>query len=163
MDRTDFWSLLLSGKGSLPYSKGDLDHYIFDSFTIANEMLSLRGSIQPDPFSPAHVPHMSIKAMSEPTSESSTTVVRDSIFPYEEEEDEGEDEDGIDTFERLGRMGDEAVALEAKRKAEEAREAEAVMRKEKESKKKKKKKRKNGVDEEGNKVTSKSRHKRSQS
>jgi DNA-directed RNA polymerase I subunit RPA43 len=83
-------------------------------------MLSLRGSIQPDPFSPAHVPQMTMKAMSEPASESSTAVVRDVILPFEEEEEEeeGEDEE-IDMFERLGRMGDEAVALEAKRRAEE--------------------------------------------
>lgn len=96
-------------------------------------MLSLRGSIQPDPFSPAHVPQMTMKAMSEPASESSTAVVRDVILPFEEEE-EGEDEE-IDMFERLGRMGDEAVALEAKRRAEEEA-TEAAKAKEKKRKRK---------------------------
>jgi len=135
---------------------------IYDRFTIANEMLSLRGSIQPDPFSPAHVPQTTIKAMSEPASESSTAVVRDAMLPFQEEESEGGEDEEIDMFERLGRMGDEAVALqlEAKRRAEEEV-AEAAKAKEE---KKKKQKRKDSGDE--GKVKSKSmskgeRHKRS--
>src|ERR1700691_3608480 len=112
-------------------------------------MLSLRGSIQPDPFSPAHVPQTSMKAMSEPASESSTAVVRDAILPLEEEEEEeeGTNESGVDTFERLGRMGDEAAAKAAKRRAEEAKEAEAENE---EKERKKKRKRKDGdIDGEG--------------
>jgi DNA-directed RNA polymerase I subunit RPA43 len=115
-----------------------------DRFTIANEMLSLRGSIQPDPFSPAHIPQTTMKAMSEPASESSTAVVRDVMLPFqeeEEEEEEGEDEE-IDMFERLGRMGDEAVVLEAKRRAEEAAKA-------KEDKKKKRKRKDSGNEGKG--------------
>jgi DNA-directed RNA polymerase I subunit RPA43 len=120
-------------------------------------MLSLRGSIQPDPFSPAHVPQTSMKAMSEPASESSTAVVRDAILPLEEEEEEGTNESGVDTFERLGRMGDEAAAKAAKRRAEEAKEAEAENEEEKERKKKRKRKDGN-IDGEG-KVKSKSKSK----
>jgi len=77
-----------------------------------------------------------MKAMSEPASESSTAVVRDVMLPSQEEEGEGEEEE-IDMFERLGRMGDEAVVLEAKRRAEEAAKA-------KEGKKKKRKRRDSG-------------------
>jgi DNA-directed RNA polymerase I subunit RPA43 len=96
---------------------------------------------------------MTMKAMSEPASESSTAVVRDAILPFDkEEEEEDDDDDGVDMFERLGKMGDKAVA---KRRAEE--EAEIA------GGEKKKKKKRNAVGEEG-KVKSKSKrekHKRS--
>jgi DNA-directed RNA polymerase I subunit RPA43 len=103
-------------------------------------MLSLQGSLQPDPFSPAHVPRTTMKAISEPPSESSTAVVRDVILPLEEEEEGYDEEDEVDTFERLGRMGDEAVALEMKQRTDEAKEVEAAEEKERERKKKRKRK-----------------------
>jgi len=132
-------------------------------FTIANEMLSLRGSIQPDPFSPEHVPRPLGKATSEPASESSTAVVRNSVMQFEEEEEgdregeEDEDDSEVDTFERLGRMGDEAAALEAKRRAEEMQEVQVVKEK------KKKRKRKDSDEVVEGKIKSKSKgekHKR---
>jgi len=105
-------------------------------------MLSLRGSIQPDPFSPTHVPTPSIihtKAMSEePASESSTAVVRDYVFPPGEEEEEVGVGSEVDTFEKLGRMADEEV----RRRAEEVKERE--RQEEEEQKKEKKRKRKDG-------------------
>ena len=84
-----------------------------------------------------------MKAISEPPSESSTAVVRDVILPLEEEEDYDEEEE-VDTFERLGRMGDEAVALEMKRRADETREVEAAEENENEKERKQKRKRKDG-------------------
>jgi DNA-directed RNA polymerase I subunit RPA43 len=111
-------------------------------------MLSLRGSIQPDPFSPTHVPTPSIirtKAMSEePASDSSTAVVRDYVFPPGEEEEEVGVGSEVDTFEELGRMADEEV----RRRAEEVKERE--RQEEEEQKKEKKEKKRKRKDGEGN-------------
>lgn len=102
-------------------------------------MLSLRGSLQPDPFSPTHVPEVAIRGVSEVPSESSTAVVRSAILAFEEEEDLPFDEyDGIesgeDTFARLGRLGDDARAAR-----EREREAEVALEQEKKKEKKKRK------------------------
>ena len=103
-----------------------------DRFTIANQMLSLQGSLHDDPFSPLHVP-APMKANSErAASESSTAVVR----AYVEEEEEEESE--VDTFEKLGRMADEAEAAEQRRIAAEQKEKDL----EKENTKKRKRKEK---------------------
>ncbi|TFK53676.1 hypothetical protein OE88DRAFT_1655913 [Heliocybe sulcata] len=91
--------------------------------TVANNMLSLIGSIQPDPFSPDHVPvnMSSIQAEAEPNEDEAPVL------------DEGEvdsDEDD-DPFAKLGKMGDEA-----KRKAEETATAKKKEKKEKKRKRK---------------------------
>jgi DNA-directed RNA polymerase I subunit RPA43 len=80
--------------------------------TVANEMLSLLGSIQVDPFSPAHVPGPSTKA---------TQFVSDDEVQQDEPpviSEDGDDESDEDTFQQLGRKADEAAAQEANRKAE---------------------------------------------
>jgi len=137
------WVHSLSG-ATLGGPDGFLEFTVI-GFTIANEMLSLRGSIQLDPFSPAHVLQTSMKTSEEP-SETSTAAVRDAVFPpEEEEEEEGSD---VDTFEQLGRMSDNAVAMEAKRRAEEAKEYE--------TRKKQKRKRKDREEDEKVKMKSKS-------
>lgn len=81
-------------------------------------MLSLLGSIQPDPFSPAHVPQAG--PPSKPLDEESDQ----DEFPVEETAFGGHEEDDIDidsdedTFGMLGRKADEAAAKEAIRRAE---------------------------------------------
>ncbi|ESK88455.1 dna-directed rna polymerase i complex subunit rpa43 [Moniliophthora roreri MCA 2997] len=102
--------------------------------TIANEMLSLLGSLQKDPFSPLHVPATKNSETSDAENAEKVDTELRALTPVGNEEEQGviSDEDE-DTFKTLGRKADEA-----KKKAEEARERE----KDKEKEKKKKKKRK---------------------
>jgi len=95
--------------------------------TIANQMLSLIGSIQHDPFSPEHVPSHA------PTLTSDTQprqVV--ALMPPDQLELEldGDQSDHEDTFEMLGRMGD--AAREAEERAKQDEVAKKVKRKRKE-------------------------------
>ncbi|KAG9316722.1 hypothetical protein JVU11DRAFT_2782 [Chiua virens] len=109
---------------------GDPDGYVeftVIGLTIANEMLSLQGSIQPDPFSPEHVPH--------PNKEPSPAFARDGTSDVEDhhegdradKEDEDEDESDGDTFRYLAKLSDEArAAQEAKRAQEEGERVDAL-------------------------------------
>ncbi|KII92251.1 hypothetical protein PLICRDRAFT_103985 [Plicaturopsis crispa FD-325 SS-3] len=121
--------------------------------TVANEMLSLLGSIQLDPFSPDHVPDTgnAKRAASEPASDISLDDLavdnqldvgreeeEESIRQYEKEEEEEGEEEEEDPFQQLGRLGDEAAAREAERRAEEAAEA-AKAKAEKAERKRKRK------------------------
>ncbi|THH00752.1 hypothetical protein EW026_g1827 [Hermanssonia centrifuga] len=94
--------------------------------TIANQMLSLIGSIQLDPFSPEHVPDHTIAVASTRQRPAESAPNVDDVEILEE----ASDSDDEDTFEALGRLGDEAAAKEAKRKTNEA-EAEKKERKRK--------------------------------
>lgn len=113
------------------------------SMTIANQMLSLVGSIQPNPFSPEHVPKAAVTT-------SSTTTARparhDPTLMSEREVDalieDAEDSSEEDAFQKLGRLGDEAEAAE--RRAREA--AEEAARKEKKRKRRESKAQENGGD-----------------
>lgn len=113
------------------------------SLTIANQMLSLVGSIQPNPFSPEHVPKAAVTT-------SSTTTARparhDPTLMSEREVDalieDAEDSSEEDAFQKLGRLGDEAEAAE--RRAREA--AEEAARKEKKRKRRESKAQENGGD-----------------
>ncbi|KAI0355602.1 hypothetical protein OH77DRAFT_1424543 [Trametes cingulata] len=102
--------------------------------TIANQMLSLVGSIQPDPFSPEHVPKAAVTTATSSSKTAAGASRTDTVMLSEREVDamieEGEDSDEEDAFQRLGRMGDEAEAAE--RRARE--EAEKAERKEKKRK-----------------------------
>ncbi|KAF8557602.1 hypothetical protein OG21DRAFT_1434805, partial [Imleria badia] len=83
-------------------------------------MLSLQGSIQPDPFSPDHVAHPDRAASSSPfrQDEASEVEAQDGGGKEEEEDEEESDEDG---FKHLARLTDEAQATQkAKRAKEEA-------------------------------------------
>jgi len=104
--------------------------------TVANQMLSLIGSIQPDPFSAEHdsggVPTAQARQAA-PSSLDAHGVPRDV-----EGEDDSSDED---TFGMLGRLGDEAAAKEAQRRAEE----EAASAKERKRKRKAEKSQAAGV------------------
>ena len=98
--------------------------------TVANEMLSLLGSIQPDPFSPEHTIHTQSK-------KGAHSEVEEDVVEEKSELDDGlEDDSDEDTFTMLGKQADQAALQEAKRKMEEAQE-----------KPEKKKKRKDGESE----------------
>ena len=91
-------------------------------------MLSLVGSIQPDPFSPEHVPDNSIISTTAPKRrpiEKQPVVVDEVTDEAAVADEEGEEEDA---FEMLGRMGDEA-----ERKAKEAAEKKERKRKRREA------------------------------
>ncbi|KAF9237537.1 hypothetical protein BU15DRAFT_17488, partial [Melanogaster broomeanus] len=90
---------------------GDPDGYLqftVIGLTVANEMLSLQGSIQPDPFSPEHVPRASTINSSrrpDPSSHHHQEADEDQV----EEEEGEEDEEGEDGFKYLARLTDEAT------------------------------------------------------
>ncbi|KAF8530426.1 hypothetical protein BU17DRAFT_27070, partial [Hysterangium stoloniferum] len=106
--------------------------FIVIGLTVANQMLSLIGSIQPDPFSPEHVP---------PAQEQSKHNEEDDDEEAEEEEaedlqalEDGEAESSdpeLDTFAELGKKADKMAAEEAK-KAGKAKKRKEVEEKEKE-------------------------------
>ena len=98
-------------------------------------MLSLQGSIQPDPFSPEHVPHPDKEASSSAFHRDETPEVEASGKEIGEEEGEEEEESDEDAFKHLARLTDEAQATQkAKRAKEEAERLEkAKKRKRRES------------------------------
>ena len=95
-------------------------------------MLSLIGSIQPDPFSPDHIPDRSIisttinQRQRPQRASESEAAVEDIIMPDGEME-AGSDDD-VDAFGALGRMGDEA---ERKAEAEKKQKRKRKRREEK--------------------------------
>lgn len=101
--------------------------------TIANQMLSLIGSIQQDPFAPEHIPDHSITTVT-PSKRRTASFPPPAIEDVEMTiEDVGSDEE-LDTFQTLGRMNDaETAEREAKRRKEEDE------RKQKEEKRRKRK------------------------
>jgi DNA-directed RNA polymerase I subunit RPA43 len=90
--------------------------------TIANQMLSLVGSIQPDPLSSIHMPDHSIQLTTATKERPKKVAVPEPIIQDTEIPDAADDSDEEDTFQHLGRLGDEAIAREAAQriKAEEA-------------------------------------------
>ncbi|KAI0374163.1 hypothetical protein BV20DRAFT_962155 [Pilatotrama ljubarskyi] len=102
--------------------------------TIANQMLSLVGSIQPQPFSSEHVPKAAVTTATSSSKAAGGASRPETVMLSEKEVDamieEGDDSEEEDAFQRLGRMGDEAEAAE--RRAREA--AEKAERKEKKRK-----------------------------
>ncbi|THH03549.1 hypothetical protein EW146_g10410 [Bondarzewia mesenterica] len=126
--------------------------------TIANQMLSLIGSLQPDPFSPDHVPH---PAPSQSHTQHHHAGGRSPSPPAEIEDGEaaeGDDDIEVDPFVQLGRLGDQA-----ERKAREEREAQEKEReREKEARKKRKRKEKEKRGEgEGDDAAKKTKKKKS--
>lgn len=112
--------------------------------TVANNMLSLIGSIQPDPFSPEHIPANASSAQE--ATEDADVAAEDVDLEDEAGTDDGEDSDeDDDPFAKLGKMGDAA----AQRQAEEAQ----ASKMEKENERTEKRKRK-----EENAGTSESKH-----
>ncbi|KAI1781592.1 hypothetical protein LXA43DRAFT_1055861 [Ganoderma leucocontextum] len=109
---------------------GDADSYLeftVVGLTIANQMLSLVGSIQPDPFSPEHVPKASLTTVS--TTSRNAAASQPPSAPLSEREvdamiEDDDDDSDMDPFEKLGKMGDDA-----ERQAREAQDAEAQKEK----------------------------------
>jgi DNA-directed RNA polymerase I subunit RPA43 len=104
---------------------------------MANQMLSVIGSIQPDPFSPEHVPKRTAPASQE-SEEADEVLNQLAIEPAATDELEEDSEEEHDAFRRLGKMADEAKRAELKAR-EEAETAAAATKAAKEKKKKKKK------------------------
>jgi len=111
---------------------GQLDFTVI-GLTIANQMLSLIGSIQLDPFSPEHAPDHSITTTSTSRRQSATqkALGMEDIDLTAEDIDS---DDEVDTFETLGRLtNDEEAAKEEERRKEEQGD---IERKEKKRKRK---------------------------
>ncbi|KAI0730318.1 hypothetical protein C8Q72DRAFT_823759 [Fomitopsis betulina] len=88
--------------------------------TIANQMLSLVGSIQSDPFSPEYQPAPPTQTTSSSREVSGVLAgPLDDSAMVELDLDEGLGTDEEDTFEMLGRLGDEAAAREAEEREKE--------------------------------------------
>ncbi|KAI9060323.1 hypothetical protein FKP32DRAFT_1595714 [Trametes sanguinea] len=114
---------------------GDAEGYLeftVIGLTIANQMLSLVGSIQPDPFSPAHVPTAPTTTATkagQPVSRPDTVMLSEKeVDALIEEVQDSDDEE--DAFRHLGKLADQAEA-EERRKLEAAK---AAARKEKKRK-----------------------------
>lgn len=105
---------------------------------MANQMLSVIGSIQLDPFSQEHVPKRTTPAS--PESEEAVEVFNQLITEPVATDDLEEDSDENDAFRRLGKMADEAKRAELKVR-EEAEAAAAAAKAAKKDKKKRSKKR----------------------
>ncbi|KAI0630225.1 hypothetical protein C8Q77DRAFT_1137057 [Trametes polyzona] len=128
---------------------GDADGYLeftVVGLTIANQMLSLVGSIQPDPFSPEHVPKAATTTATSsgksgrPAGRPDPAAARERDLLEMMEDVVDSEEEG--PFQKLGRMGDEAEAAE--RRAREAAEEEA--RKEKKRKRRESKAQEQGAE-----------------
>ncbi|TFK91329.1 hypothetical protein K466DRAFT_515489 [Polyporus arcularius HHB13444] len=128
---------------------GDADGYLeftVVGLTIANQMLSLVGSIQPDPFSPEHVPKATVTTA--PSQSASAHLSEREVDAMMAEDDIPESDDDLDPFQKLGKLADEEERRarkaqeegqkekKRKRKEEKAQDA-ATSAGEKKSKKKK--------------------------
>ncbi|KAF9461308.1 hypothetical protein BDZ94DRAFT_1310738 [Collybia nuda] len=113
-------------------SNGFLEFTVI-GLTVANEMLSLLGSIQEDPFSPEHAPKPGPSAKCTP-SVSDIENVEDEPRADPSEEGEEEIESDEDTFKALGKMTDK-VAAQAKREADEAAQNKETTREKKRKRK----------------------------
>lgn len=123
--------------------------------TMANQMLSVIGSIQPDPFSPEHVPKRTAPAS--PESEEADEVPNQLVVESAAADDLEDSDEANDTFRRLGKRADEAkqaglkareeaeaaaVAAKAAKKRKKKRRAEEIITQDKDKKAKKPKRKK---------------------
>ncbi|KAH9948666.1 hypothetical protein B0H21DRAFT_655967, partial [Amylocystis lapponica] len=100
-------------------SKGYVEFTVV-GLTIANQMLSLVGSVQLDPFSPEHVPsHQTAAASTSQVNRAQAELEEPEADPALDDFPNGGSDSEEDTFEMLGRRGDEAVARDAERRAKE--------------------------------------------
>ncbi|KIK95143.1 hypothetical protein PAXRUDRAFT_827293 [Paxillus rubicundulus Ve08.2h10] len=130
------WVHHLTG-GKIGDSDGYLEFTVI-GLTVANEMLSLQGSIQPDPFCPEHVLHASSQhagsRASTPPSPGAKSPRRPNTSSHQhqnvddgQDEEEGEETDG---FAHLTKLTDEATQ-KARREKEEAERLERKAKKRK--------------------------------
>ncbi|EJD02835.1 uncharacterized protein FOMMEDRAFT_107850 [Fomitiporia mediterranea MF3/22] len=111
--------------------------------TVANQMLSLKGSIQPDPFSPDHVPQPAVPSANadlevEGDNEDQRTEDEQRLKSLQQVDDPINDSDEEDPFSHLGRAADESLEKAAVEKDR----LEDEKAREKEDKKKRKRERK---------------------
>ena len=86
--------------------------------TVANHMLSLRGSLQPDPFSAEHAPKSVIPSANE-SKRYEVEVESMTIHVPELEEDSELEEDAFDFVNEIRRKAEELAAADEERKKEE--------------------------------------------
>ncbi|KIJ39493.1 hypothetical protein M422DRAFT_75853 [Sphaerobolus stellatus SS14] len=114
--------------------------------TIANQMLSLIGSIQTDPFSPSHVPtssHPITKSKSKSTDEKEDDEEEQDLMAQLEEEDtDSELEDGAELLARLARKTEKDKVAKEKKKDEKGKKDKEKDKDGKKEKKEKKEKEK---------------------
>ena len=123
--------------------------------TMANQMLSVIGSIQPDPFSPEHVPKRT--APVSPESEEADEVLNQLVMESAVADELEDSDEANNTFRRLGKRADEAkraglkareeaevsaVAVKAAKKGKKKRRAEETITQDKDKKAKKAKRKK---------------------
>jgi len=104
---------------------------------MANQMLSVIGSIQPDPFSPEHVPKKAAPVT--PESEEAEEVLNQLVTGSAVADDLEDSDEEDDAFRRLGKMADEAKRAELKAREEAVAVAAAAKAAKKDRKKKDKK------------------------
>ncbi|KDR75945.1 hypothetical protein GALMADRAFT_248757 [Galerina marginata CBS 339.88] len=91
--------------GEVLGSNGGLLEFTVVGLTVANEMLSLLGSLQPDPFSPRHTIHQHLATNDKAEYESTGT--EDDVAERVESDSDGEDDGSdSDTFQSLGKRKD---------------------------------------------------------
>lgn len=164
-------SSLLSGKiMSFPFSScGEIiddndndDSSPFFSLTIANQMLSLVGSLQSDPFSDAHVPQPAVSTTKQADGEASNAdenmddVVLDLLPPIDESSDDDNDDDPFTSIIRedppaqtngSGTVNVEESKEERRKRKKEKKERKEQRAREKEEKREKKAQRKREKEE----------------
>ena len=91
--------------------------------TVANQMLSLKGSLQPDPFSPHHVPQPAVPSaqLDDEADEAEEREVSATLPSQHSPEDAGavdDSDDEEDPFAHLNLVRDEAVAAKEREKEE---------------------------------------------
>ena len=112
--------------------------------TVANQMLSLKGSLQPDPFSPHHVPQPAVPSaqLNDEADEAEEREVSATLPSQRSPEDAGavdDSDDEEDPFAHLNLVRDEAVAAKEREKEEKEREKEEKKKRKKERKERKEK------------------------
>ena len=132
--RRDVWSSRLLGTHRRASESAYVCSQSFNSsLTIANQMLSVLGSIQSDPFSPAHISHSAAHEEPQIARSPSPQAEQDENDASDEEEEGG----AIDAFAQLGRLSDEA-----EKKAQKEREAREKAERKEERKRKRREKEK---------------------
>ncbi|KAF9452342.1 hypothetical protein P691DRAFT_772335 [Macrolepiota fuliginosa MF-IS2] len=117
------WTNRLTGE-KLGGEQGYLEFTVI-GLTVANEMLSLQGSIQHDPFSPKHVARMHETRQTE---DAETDMDK---IEAELEEDSEDDEAGseVDTFKLLGHKAARAIAVDKQKQKHEESQPEVPKKK----------------------------------
>ncbi|KAF8843006.1 hypothetical protein BDN67DRAFT_1031039 [Paxillus ammoniavirescens] len=138
-DSSGRWVHHLTG-GNLGDPDGYLEFTVI-GLTVANEMLSLQGSIQPDPFCSEHVPHASTtKSPKRPN----PSPHQHQNVDHGQDDDDEEEEEEMDGFKHLAKLTDEAI--------QKARcEKEEVERLERKAKKRKRREERAGGEGDGSK------------